>query len=352
MRQFIIRRLLQAIPTLFGITLFSYLLMLAAPGDPIQMIGFNPDLDPQAMQVLRRQLGMDQPAIVQYVYWLIGNDWVHIDADGDGAGDYVDVDGDEIKETPLMGKRQGMLRGDMGLSIQYKQPVWDVIMSRVPKTLQLTLTALVVGYLIGIPIGVYSAVKHNGVFDQAARVLAVVGNAVPGFWLALILVMVFAVNLRWLPTGGTRTLGGTNDLWDQVKHMILPVTVLALGTIAGLSRIMRTETLEVLGQDYIRTARAKGLSNTKVWWAHAVRNALIPLATFIGPALGGLLGGAVITETIFSWPGMGRLGINAVFQRDYPLIMGEVVIGAILYILGLLVSDILYAWVDPRIRLR
>ncbi len=352
MRFFVIRRLLQAIPTLFGITLFSYLLMLAAPGDPLAMIGFNPDIEHEDIQRIRRMKGMDQPPLVQYIYWLFGNDWVHIDADGDGEGDMVDFNGDEELE-PLMGTRKGLLRGDLGDSIQLKRPVWDLILSKVPATLELTLTSLLVGYLIGIPVGVYSAVKQGGWFDQWARVLAVVGNAVPGFWLALVLVLVFAVQLRWLPTGRRFAPGADpNDLWLRIKHLILPVTVLALGTIAGLSRIMRTEALEVLGQDYIRTARAKGLSNQQVWWGHAVRNALIPLATFFGPALGGLLGGAVITETIFSWPGMGRLTFSAVSQRDYPLVMGSVVIGAALYIFGLLLSDIMYAWVDPRIRLR
>ncbi|MCZ7547311.1 MAG: ABC transporter permease [Anaerolineae bacterium] len=339
MGKFIFRRLLQAIPTLFGITLISFLLIQAAPGDPITFITFNPDIDRESTEKLRRQLGLDQPVLVQYVYWLIGNDWVHIDVDGDGEGD-------------VYGTRRGLLRGDLGVSIQHKQPVLDLILSRIPMTLRLTLTALIVGYLVGIPIGVYSAVRRGSGFDQIARVLSVVGNALPGFWLGLIMIMVFAVQLRWLPTSGTRTLGlETSDIFDQAKYMIMPVTVLALGGIANVSRFMRTETLEVLGQDYVRTARAKGLTDQRVWWGHAVRNALIPIATFLGPALGGLLAGAVITETIFAWPGMGRLYVNAVFQRDFPLIMGSVVIGAVLYILGLILSDVLYAVVDPRIRL-
>ncbi len=317
------------------------------------MIGFNPDIAHEDMERIRRIKGMDQSPPIQYLYWLIGNDWVNIDADGDGKGDMIDMDGDGVAETKFMGDRKGILRGDLGESIQLRRPVWQLIMSRVPATLQLTLTTLIIGYLIGIPIGVYSAVKHNGWFDQTSRIFAVVGNAVPGFWLALILVLIFSIQLDWLPTGRMHTPGANpNDLWDRIQHLIMPVTVLALGTIAGLSRIMRTETLEVLGQDYIRTARAKGLSSPQVWWGHAVRNALIPVATFLGPAIGGLLSGAVITETVFSWPGMGRLVFGAVGQRDYPLIMGSVVIGSVLYILGLLLSDILYAWVDPRIRLR
>jgi peptide/nickel transport system permease protein len=343
MGSYIVRRLLQAVPTLVGITIISFLMMLAAPGDPVRMITFNPNSDPESTAKLRRQLGLDQPPLVQYVYWLVGNDWVHIDVDGDGEGD-------------VYGTRKGILRGDFGQSLQHKRPVLDLITGRIPATLQLTLTALVVGYLIGVPVGVLSAVRSRSWFDQFARVLSVVGNAVPSFWLALILILAFSVRLGVLPMCGMRTISGASnsafDLWDRVAHMIMPVIVLSLGTIAGISRFMRTEVIEVLGQDYIRTARAKGLRDPTVWWGHAVRNALIPIATFIGPALGSLLGGAVIIEQVFSWPGMGRLVVNGVFQRDYPLVMGSVVIGAVLYILGVLLSDILYAAVDPRVRLK
>lgn len=342
MSKYVIRRLIQAVPTFMGITILSFLLMLAAPGDPITLITFNPDSTPEATEKLRRQLGLDKPPLEQYLYWLIGNDWVHIDVDGDGEGD-------------IWGTRQGFLRGDLGQSLQHKRPVLDLITERIPATLQLTLTALIVGYAVGIPLGVFAAVAHRGWFDQISRVISVIGNAVPGFWLALILIIVFSVNLRWLPMSGMRDITNTSGnytIFDSIPYMIMPVFVLSLGTIAGISRFVRTEVLEVLGQDYIRTAYAKGLSNRTVWWRHAVRNALLPVATFIGPALGALLGGAVITEQVFSWPGMGRLVVNAVFQRDYPLVMGSVVISAILFILGLIVSDLLYAALDPRIRLR
>ncbi len=219
----------------------------------------------------------------------------------------------------------------------------------------MTLAALLLGYLIGIPLGLFGAIHHRGWFDQLGRVVSVIGNAVPSFWLGLILIIVFSVNLGWLPMSGMRDITrntGNFDLWESLSHMLMPVTVLSLGTIATVSRFMRTEVLEVLGQDYIRTAHAKGLKDRRVWWFHAVRNALLPIATLIGPALGGLLGGAVIIEQVFGWPGMGSLAITAVFQRDYPLVMGEVVIGAVLFILGVLLSDILYAWLDPRIRLQ
>lgn len=342
MTRYVARRLLQAIPTLFGITVISFLLMLAAPGDPVTMITFNPNSDPESSAMLRRQLGLDQSPIVQYIYWLVGNTWVKVDVDGDGEGD-------------MYGTRRGILRGDFGQSLQHKQPVGKLIADRIPATLQLTLSALVVGYIIGIPVGVLSAVRPRSWFDQAARVLAVIGNAVPGFWLGLILIMTFSVKLGLLPMSGMRTISGEGadyDLWDRIAHMIMPVTVLSLGTIAGISRFMRAEVIEVLGQDYIRTAFSKGLRDNKVWWLHAFRNALIPIATFIGPAIGGLLSGAVIIEQVFSWPGMGRLVINGVFQRDYPLVMGSVVVGAVLYILGVLLSDIIYALIDPRVRLK
>lgn len=341
MRTYIIRRLVQAIPTLFGITIISFLLMLAAPGDPVTLITFNPTSTPEGAAQLRRQLGLDQPPLVQYLYWLIGNDWVKIDVDGDGEGD-------------VYGTRHGFLRGDLGQSLQHKRSVTDLIVERIPATLQLTLTSLIVGYVIGIPLGIIAAINNRAWFDQLSRVLSVIGNAVPGFWLALILIIVFSVNLGWLPMGGmrdiTRSAAETNIL-ESIRYMIMPVSVLSLGIIATISRYMRAEVIEVLSQDYVRTAYAKGLSRRTIVFRHVLRNALIPIAALLGPGLGSLLGGAVITEQVFSWPGMGRLVVNGVFQRDYPLIMGSVVLGAVLYILGVLLSDVLYAWIDPRIRL-
>jgi peptide/nickel transport system permease protein len=338
---YVAKRLLQAIPTFLGITIISFMLMLATPGDPVDLITFNPSATPESTARLRRQLGLDQPPLLQYAYWLIGNDWTMVDLDGDGRVD-------------ASGTRRGFLRGDLGNSLLQKRPVLELIAERVPATLQLTFTALLVGYAVGIPIGVFSAVNHRGWFDQLGRVISVVGSAIPAFWLGLILIIIFSVNLGWLPMSGmrdvTRSSGGFN-LLETLRYMVMPVSVLSLSTIAVISRFTRTEVLEAMNQDYIRTAHAKGLTQRTVWWRHAVRNALIPVATFIGPALGSLLGGAVIIEEVFGWPGMGRLVVNGVFQRDYPLVMGSVVIGAVLFILGVLLSDILYAWLDPRIRL-
>lgn len=341
MLSFIVRRLLQAVPTLIGITIITFILMMAAPGDPVAMLtSRNPDAPPEAQARLRRQLGLDQPVHMQYIYWLIGNDWTSIDVDGDGTGD-------------TMGTRQGVLRGDFGSSISQRRPVLELLVERIPATLQLTATAFLMGYVVGILLGVLAAIYQRTWVDQLVRLISVLGNALPSFWMALLLMMVFSVTLGLLPLSGMRDLSNPNaTFFDNLRYMVMPVTVLALGTVASISRFMRTKMLEVLGEDYIRTAHAKGLSNRRVWWNHALRNALMPMATFIGPAIGFLLGGAVIVETIFAWPGMGRLVVNAVFERDYPLIMGSVIMSAILYIIGLIISDVLYAMIDPRVRLK
>ncbi|MBL8132836.1 MAG: ABC transporter permease [Anaerolineae bacterium] len=340
MNKYIRRRLLQAIPTFFGITLVTFLLMLSAPGDPIALITFNPQTsNTETAARMRRQLGLDQPIMTQYVYWLVGNDWTLVDSDGDGTAD-----------SP--GTRRGLLRGDLGDSLKHRRPVADLLLERVSATLQLAVAALVLGYGAGILLGVLAAIYHGTIIDQIIRVITVIGNAVPQFWLGLLLIIVFSIQLGWLPMSGMRSISsrGEVDLWESVRHMILPVFVLSLNTIAFISRFTRTGLLEVLEMDFIRTARAKGLRNRAVWWNHATRNALLPVATFLGPALGTLLAGAVIVEQVFSWPGMGQLVVNAVFQRDYPLVMGSVVIASVMFILGVLISDILYDLLDPRIQ--
>ena len=342
MSKYILRRLLQMLPTLFGITTISFLLIISAPGDPVTMVTFNPDGTPEAIARLKRQLGLDQPPLIQYFYWLVGNDFTTFDVNWDGEGD-----------TPGMGK--GILRGDLGQSIQYKQPVLNLIVERIPATLQLTVAALLVGYVLGVPIGLFAALQHRRLFDQFSRVISVLGIALPSFWLALILIIIFSVTLGWLPMTGMRDVTRSSDsisFFDTVPYMIMPVFVLSVGIIAGISRFVRASVLEVLQQDYVRTAQSKGLGDKVIWWRHIARNALIPVATLLGPALGSLLGGAVIIEQVFSWPGLGRLSVNAAFQRDYPLVMGFVVVGGVLYVLGVLLSDILYAWLDPRIQFR
>ena len=334
------RRLLQAIPTFFGVTILSFLIILSAPGDPVAMITFSPNPSPEAIQALRRQLGLDQPPLTQYVFWLVGNDWTLLDYDGDGIG-----------ETP--GPRRGLLRGDLGQSIKQRRPVMDLIAQRVPATLRLGVAALVLGYLIGVSLGVMAAVFHRSWIDQVIRVMSVIGNAAPAFWLGLLLIIVFGVQLDLLPISGMSdiTKRGKFDLGDALLHMIMPVSVLSLNSIAFISRFTRTQILEVLQQDYVRTAHAKGLQSRAIWFRHALRNGLLPVATFLGPSIGTLLAGSVIIEQVFQWPGMGKLIIDAVFSRDYPLVMGSVVIASVMFIIGVLLSDIMYVILDPRIRL-
>ncbi|MFQ5420667.1 MAG: ABC transporter permease [Anaerolineae bacterium] len=353
MFRYVIRRLLQAIPTLFGVSLIAFFLVKSAPGDPIMIMTFDPTITDEAREILRRQLGFDQPLPIQYIRWLTGvvmrsGDVSEEFSINDTTCRYVGSLNFTICDT-----RGGVLRADLGTSIQTKQPVWDRISERIPATLELTTTGLILGLLIGVPLGVLSAVYQGSIFDNLIRFFAVVGNAVPGFWFGLMMIFLFAVYLQWLPAGGreTVTLEQTFDPLDQLRHLIMPSIVLALTWIALLSRFMRTETLEVIRTDYVRTAKAKGLAQARVWFIHATRNALIPLVTILGPAIGGLLAGAVITETIFAWPGIGRLTLNSAVQRDYPMVLGLVMVSAVLFILGNLLSDILYGIVDPRVRL-
>lgn len=340
MFKYLQRRIIQAIPTFFGVTILSYLVILTAPGDPVAMITFSPRADKATIDLMRRQLGLDQPPIVQYVYWLVGNDWTTIDSDGDGVG-----------ETP--GHRRGLLRGDFGNSIKQKRPVMDLIAQRIPATLRLGVAALIIGFLMGVVLGVLAAVFHRTWIDQVIRIISVIGNAVPQFWLGLLLIIIFGVQLDILPISGMQniTRRGGFDLSDALRHMVLPVFVLSLNWIAFLSRFTRTQMLEVLQQDYVRTAYAKGLQTKVVWLRHALKNGLLPVATFLGPAIGTVLAGSVIIEQVFQWPGMGKLIIDAVFSRDYPLVMGSVVIASIMFIVGVLLSDVMYVVLDPRIRL-
>lgn len=328
MTAYIIRRLLQAIPTIIGITIIAFLLMHLAPGDPIDLITYQPNITPEAKADLRAQLCLDRPLPEQYAVWLVGDWRGHC-------------------------QQRGLIRGDFGESFYEKRPVLEMIGEKIPATLELTTAALIIGLLIGVPIGAYAAVKQGGWFDNLSRFFAVIFDAIPAFWLGLVLILIFATTLGWLPTGGRTSLnlGNNPSLIDRIQHLILPVFVFAVGWIAVLSRYMRAETLEVIRQDYVRTAKAKGLANNRVYLWHAGRNALIPIATILGPAIAGLIGGAVVIERIFAWPGLGRLLFDAVSARDYPVVMAGVILGSVLTILGNLLSDILYVIVDPRIRL-
>lgn len=354
MFRYIIRRLLQAIPTLIGVSILTFLLVSAAPGDPVSLRTFgDPNMTPAAKEALRKQLGLDQPLPAQYVAWFTGLSFRGGDQSAELSNAKTSCSYVSALSFTVCDGGGGIIRGDLGTSIDTKQPVWQRLLERMPATLQLGIASLLFSLVIGVPLGVLSAVYRGSVFDNLVRFFSVIFRAVPVYWMALMLILVFAVWLGWLPSGGrqTVTLTGETDLWDRVRHMILPVLVLSFGPIAFFSRIMRTETLEVIHTDYIRTARAKGLAPRNVWFLHALRNALIPLMTVLGPAIVGVLAGAVVTETIFGWPGMGRLTINAVYQQDYPMVLGSGLFFAALTIIGYLLTDIFYALVDPRVRL-
>ncbi len=357
MVKYVLRRLVQAVPTFFGITLLAYILMTAAPGGPLGVLYFgSPKMSEKQKQDLAVSLGVNDPVYVQYLRWLLGDDWMRWDSNGDGIADHsflipLDANGDGEPEPP--GTHHGALRGDFGNSFFSKRPVLDVLAERVVPTLELGISSLAVALAIGIPLGILAAVWRGGFFDNFTRVTAVVFTAIPSFWLGLVLILVFGSELKLLPLGGrckTTLDDSCPPIYMRLDYLILPVFVLATQAIAGYSRFTRASMLDVIGQDFIRTARAKGLSNRTVWFKHTARNALMPIATFLGPSLTGLLAGAVITETIFSYPGLGRALTQAAIQRDYPVVMAATIYAAIATILGFLISDILYAVIDPRVR--
>lgn len=354
MAHYIIRRILQAIPTLLGVSIITFLLVNAAPGDPVALRTFgNPNATAEVRDAMRKALGLDQPLPVQYFVWLTG---ISVRG-GDQAEEMTTPTNSctfaSAASITICDSGGGVIRGDLGTSIDTRQPVWERIVERMPATLELGIVSLIVSLLIGVPLGVISAVFHGSWIDNSVRFFSVIFRSVPIYWMAVLLILLFSVSLGWLPSGTRKTISLTNefDLWDRVLHMILPVIVLSLGPIAYFSRIMRTETLEVIHTDYIRTAKAKGLAPRSVWFLHAFRNALVPLMTILGPAIVGVLGGAVVVETIFSWPGMGRMTINAVYQQDYPMVLGSGLFFAALTVIGYLLTDIFYALVDPRVRL-
>lgn len=326
MTNYIVRRLLQAIPTVFGVTLLSFIIMQAAPGDPVQLMTFSPSYTAEDRERLSREFCLDRSVVEQYIIWLVG-----------------DLQGEC--------RMRGLLRGDFGESLYEREPVLEIILARVPATLELTGLALIVGVAAGLAIGLVSAIKRGSFFDSGSRFFSVLFDAVPQFWFGLILIMIFSVHFGWLPVGGRLPLNMPNPtIIDRLRHLLMPTLVLAITWVAIMSRYMRAESLEVINQDYVTSARAKGLVPRTVYIRHVARNALVPIVTILGPAITALLGGAVVIERIFSWPGIGRLAVDAVSSRDYPIVMGTVIIGAVLVILGTILADILLATVDPRIR--
>jgi len=316
------KRLLMMIPMLIGITLISFAVIHLAPGEPTDL---QTDLNPEASQELREKLrvqyGLDKPLIVQYLNWV--TDLARFDFGDSFASD--------------------------------RRPVRDKILERLPITIAINLLAIVSILAISIPIGIYSAVRQGSWFDKSSTVFVFIGFAMPSFWLALILMDFLGVRYGLVPVTGIRSLGyeymsGGRQILDILHHLLLPIFVSAFGGLAGFSRYMRSNMLEVIRQDYILTARAKGLSEKRVIMHHALRNALLPVVTILGLSVPGLIGGSVIFETIFAIPGMGKLFFDGVMMRDYPLIMGVLVIGAVLTLIGNLLADVGYAVVDPRIR--
>jgi peptide/nickel transport system permease protein len=335
--------MLQAIPMLFILSIVLFMMVNIAPGDPVAaMSGQRPR--PKVRERITRQLGLDKPLTTQYVIWLIGNDWMKVDADGDG-----------IAES--LGERKGILRGDFGFSYRTRKPALDEILDRLGNTVYLMSITLVIVFIIAIPIGIFSAVKQYSFFDIAATTLSFMGQAIPEFWLGMLLIIVFYTLLNnpfsgepLLPPGGMKTLGADFSIGDRLKHLILPVTMGAVGWVAWYSRFLRSGMLDVIRQDYIRTARAKGLSERFVMFRHALKNALIPLVTIFALDIPYIFAGSLYVEMIFSWPGMGRLYYQAATNRDYPLLMAILIIASGFTVMANLAADIAYGFLDPRIR--
>jgi len=341
MTRYIVRRLLQAIPLLLIISLILFVLMQEM-GDPLATFGGRRVLRSEDRARLTRQLGLDKPIWVQYVVWLVGNDWMSIDLDGDG-----------IAES--RGTRKGALRGDFGTSYVTRRPVSEMVLERLPNTLLLMLTAEVVILIFALLIGITSALKHYSVFDHAVTAFSFIGYSMPIPILALGLMYIFAVNFRrwglpYFPTVGVFDPAAGRTVQQVIWHMVLPVTALSTISIAAYSRYIRASMLEVINQDYIRTARAKGLEERVILMRHALKNAALPLVTLVGLDLPLLLGGAIVTEGIFAWPGMGRLFIDHTTRSDFPVLMGILMMISVAVVVFQLITDITYTFLDPRIR--
>jgi len=341
---YVARRLLQAVAIMFLLSILFFALVNLAPGGPLAGYGQARRIPAERIATLKRQLGLDKPIPFQYVVWLVGNDWMKVDLNGDGSPDGPGV-------------RKGVLRGDFGYSFRSRQPVLDEISQRLPNTIYLMTVTMLVALIVAVPIGVISAIKQYSPFDIVVTTFSFAGQALPDFWLGLILIIVFYVWLKnpvtgesLLPVGGIYTLGVPFSIADRLAHLVLPVTAGALGWLAWYSRFVRSSMLDVINQDYLRTARAKGLRQSQVMFKHALRNALIPLVTLLALDLPYLFGGAVFIEMLFSWPGMGLLYYQAALQRDYPILMAVLIIGGVSIILSNLLADVAYAFLDPRIR--
>jgi len=341
MGRYAARRILQAIPLLLIISVILFVLMQNI-GDPLATMGGRRPTRSADRERLRRQLGLDKPVIVQYVYWLIGNDWAKVDMDGDG-----------VAETP--GVRKGVLRGDFGTSLKKREAATALIGERLPNTLLLMGAYELVVIVGAVAVGMYSAVRQYSLFDHVMTAVSFILYSMPIFFIALLSMYIFGVNFkRWglpyFPTVGMFEPAAGKTVPQVAWHMALPVLSLALISLAGYSRFMRSSMLEVLSQDYVRTAKSKGLERRYVLFVHALKNAALPIVTIVGLDLPTLLGGAIVTERIFGWPGMGRLFFDSVSDVDTPVVMAIMMMVSVAVILFQVLTDIAYAWLDPRIR--
>jgi peptide/nickel transport system permease protein len=310
---YITKRLIAMLPVLVLVSMIVFTIIHLTPGDPA-LIMLGEEATPQALAALRHELGLDQPLPVQYLVWL-----------------------------------SHVLRGDLGRSIRTNQPVIEAIMQRLPVTLELTILAMIISMIVAIPAGIVSATRRNSASDLISTTLALLGISMPSFFLAILLIFVFSLKVRWLPPMGYTPF--QKGVWENLRGMILPAITLGAAAMAIVARLTRSTLLEALQQDYVRTARAKGLREQAVIYSHALKNAMIPIMTILGLQIGFLLGGAVITETIFALPGVGRLVVASIFERDFPLVQGVVLFLALMHLVVNLIVDLLYAYLDPRIRM-
>jgi peptide/nickel transport system permease protein len=304
MKAYILKRLFHSIFVLVGISLVVFII-LHLTGDPAALL-MTMDATPEQVAQFRQEMGFNDPILVQY--------WRFF---------------------------KGTLRGDFGKSFRHSQPALDLVMERMPATIQLTLAAMVIALLVAIPVGIISAIRRNSILDHIGMTGALLGQSTPVFWLGIMLILIFSVTLQWFPSSGR----------GEIQNLVLPAITLGMFTMARTARMMRSSMLEVLGQEYMKTAKAKGLRPMTVVLKHALKNAAIPVVTIIGMELGTLLGGAVITETIFAWPGVGRLAVQAIYNRDYPVVQAAVFLLAAIFVLVNLVVDLLYTYLDPRVKL-
>ena len=304
MKAYILKRLFHSIFVLVGISLVVFII-LHLTGDPAALL-MPMDATPEQVAQFRQEMGFNDPILVQY--------WRFF---------------------------KGTLRGDFGKSFRHSQPALDLVMERMPATIQLTLAAMVIALLVAIPVGIISAIRRNSILDHIGMTGALLGQSTPVFWLGIMLILIFSVTLQWFPSSGR----------GEIQNLVLPAITLGMFTMARTARMMRSSMLEVLGQEYMKTAKAKGLKPLTVVLKHALKNAAIPVVTIIGMELGTLLGGAVITETIFAWPGVGRLAVQAIYNRDYPVVQAAVFLLAAIFVLVNLVVDLLYTYLDPRVKL-